>query len=152
MPHEYLTCFDSQNLVKGLAMLNSLLHYDTGSKIRVVCLDQTTLNMLEKLNIADVLTISLSEVVKNDLPLLRAMINKTTVAYYWAFTASILLHCMKTMEAGQILTYVDPDLLFFSSPQPIFDELGTHSVLIHKDNPQKNFVNDIYIYIYITQA
>jgi hypothetical protein len=32
-------------------------------------------------------------------------------------------------EAG-LITYVDADLFFYGSPSPLFDELGTHSILI----------------------
>jgi FkbM family methyltransferase len=54
------------------------------------------------------------------------------VEYYWTLTATILLHLLERYPDIESLTYVDSDLMFFSSPQPVYDELGAGSILIHE--------------------
>lgn len=51
MPHAYATYFDVNYLVKGVAMIRSLLASDPGSSVRVVCLDDDTFRLLARLDI-----------------------------------------------------------------------------------------------------
>jgi len=47
-------------------------------------------------------------------------------------TPTIILWILENISDIEVLTYLDADLCFFSSPDPIFDELGHNNVLIHE--------------------
>lgn len=134
MPNAYLTYFDINYAVKGLAMIRSLLRQDPGSTVRVLCLDDEVLDLLAKLSIDGLIPARLSTIEAGDEDLASARSNRSRVEYYWTLTPTVLLHFLEGMEPDEILTYVDADMLFFSSTEPVFREMEGKSVLIHKHN------------------
>ena len=60
MPHAYATYFDVNYLVKGVAMIRSLLASDPGSSVRVVCLDDDTFRLLARLDIPGLIPVRLA--------------------------------------------------------------------------------------------
>lgn len=134
MSHMYLTDFDINYAIKGVAMIRSLLANDPDSIITVICLDKECFRLLVKLAIPELRLIPLSGIEVEDTALLLAKANRSLIEYYWTLTPTIILRFIQQMKENDILTYIDADLLFFSSPQPIFDELGDNSVFIHGHN------------------
>lgn len=132
--HHYCTYFDSNYLLKGLALISSLQAQDPDCHIDVICLDDNTRSILLHLNIPDVRPIPLSLLEKADPEMCAVKNTRSLVEYYWTMTPSLLLHLLEGMPDDEILTYVDADIYFWSSPQPLFDELGTASILIHTHN------------------
>lgn len=134
MAHAYVTYFDKNYLVKGLAMLDSLERHDPGRTAHVVCLDEETFRLLVRLERPGVRPVPLSAIERGDEALAAARANRSRVEYYWTMTPTILFRLLEQSEPEAVLSYIDADLYFFSSVQPIFDELGSQSVLIHKHN------------------
>lgn len=134
MPHAYATYFDVNYLVKGVAMIRSLLASDPGSSVRVVCLDDDTFRLLARLDIPGLIPVRLAVLEAGDEALAAARANRSRVEYYWTLTPTVLLRFLKDMEKGESLTYVDADMLFFSSAEAVFDEMEGKSVLIHGHN------------------
>lgn len=136
MAHAYVTYFDFNYTVKGLAMIKSLLAHDPGSTIRVVCLDDDTFSLLVKMRAVygGIIPVRLRSIEENDIKLEQAKGNRSRVEYYWTLTPTIMLRFLANMAPDEILTYVDADLLFFSSPDAVFEEIGNNSVLIHGHN------------------
>lgn len=150
MPHAYVTYFDINYAVKGIAMIDSLLAHDPGSSIRVVCLDDDTFRLLAKLGSSyeGIIPVRLRNIENDDRGLAQAKGNRSKVEYYWTLTPAIMLRFLESMPHGEVLVYVDGDLLFFSSPDVVFEELGGSSVLIHGHNFPRCYahftVNGIY--------
>lgn len=134
MSHIYVTYFDKNYLVKGLAMLDSLERHDPGRTVHVVCLDDETFRLLARLDRPGVRPVPLRLIEAGDEALARARADRSRVEYYWTMTPTILLRFLEQTEPNTVLSYIDADLYFFSAVQPIFDELGRQSVLIHKHN------------------
>lgn len=129
----YCTYFDKNYLVKGLALIHSLIkHESVPFSIYVVCLDDLTQTVLNSLNIREIVTIPLKAIEAGDAELSIARMNRTSVEYFWTLTPTIILRILQTLSPGEVLTYLDADLFFFSSPQPIFDEFCESAVLIHE--------------------
>jgi GT2 family glycosyltransferase/tetratricopeptide (TPR) repeat protein len=132
MTRYYCTYFDRHYLIKGLALLNSLqLHSGGDFKLFVVCADELTRLLLTKLAIPHVITIPLHQLEQGDSALLAARQSRSLVEYYWTLTPTVILRILEQHHHIDVLTYLDADLYFFSSPAPIFEELGNHSILIH---------------------
>ena len=126
----YCTYFDRNYLVRGLSLISSLNRHESSFTIFVVCLDELTRIILKKLDLSNVILVPLHEVEERDIALSAARQNRSVVEYYWTLTPSIILYLIGTHRLEK-LTYLDSDLFFFSSPEPIFQEMGKSSILIH---------------------
>ncbi len=129
----YCTYFDRHYLSRGLALLESLRQHDaSGFTLFVVCMDEITRIMLAQLAIPEVHLIPLHEIEQRDEALLATKRSRSLVEYYWTMTPTIILRILERHRRIDLLTYLDADLFFFSSPQPLFEELGQNSILIHE--------------------
>jgi len=124
----FCTLFDSEYLLKGLAMIRSLAKFCPEMKIYVLCMDDQTKLILERLNMPFVNCIALSEVENKEL--LKAKADRGVAEYCWTLSSNFTWYVMQSYREISLLTYIDADLLFYSDVQPIFDEIGDASVAI----------------------
>ena len=128
----YCTYFDKNYLVKALALLASLRRHEKNDfAVFVVCLDDIVYEILNQLSIPNVVTIALHEIEQGDHQLLKTKTERSIVEYYWTLTPTIILRLIERFKEIDVLTYLDADLFFFSSPDPIYSELANDSILIH---------------------
>lgn len=133
MQRTYCTYFDRNYLIKGLALIASLIRHEPAPfTIYVVCLDELTRVIVDRLEIASIITVPLHEIEHGDEQLARARRDRSLVEYYWTMTPTIILRLLDRVCKGDVLTYLDADLFFYSSPDPIFSEFAGQSILIHK--------------------
>jgi len=136
----YCTYFDKGYLVRAIALHASLLKHESQPfTLYAVCLDELTRILLERLQLPGVVAIPLHEIEAGDEGLRQARLNRTQVEYYWTLTPTVIMRLLERNPHVDLLTYLDADLFFFSSPQPIFDELAGHSVLIHEHRFHEEF-------------
>lgn len=126
----YCTYFDQNYLVRGVALLSSLNRHEKNFLVYVVCLDDIARQLLEQLQIPNVVVVPLHDVELGDGALALAKSSRSPVEYYWTLTPSIICYLIARFGL-ECLTYLDADLFFYSSPDPIYAELGNASVLIH---------------------
>lgn len=124
----FCTLFDSGYLLKGLAMMRSLAEHCPNLHIYVLCMDAQAQQVLEQLSLPYLTCISLPEVETEDL--LKAKADRGVAEYCWTLSAGFTWHVMSRYPEIDMLTYVDADLLFYSSVQPLFDEIGNSSIAI----------------------
>ncbi|HEU4685409.1 MAG TPA: FkbM family methyltransferase [Nitrospira sp.] len=133
MRRYYCTYFDRQYLAKGVALIESLRRTQPPDwTIFVVCMDETTRVVLDRLGLSNVRLIPLHEIEARDAALLAVKPERSLVEYYWTLTPTVILRILERHRDIDVLTYLDADLFFFSSAQPLFEELGQGSVLIHE--------------------
>jgi GT2 family glycosyltransferase len=133
MTRYYCTYFDRKYLTRGLALIESLRRMEaTNWEIFVVCMDEMTRVVLRGLSLPNVRLIPLHEIEARDTELLAVKPARTVVEYYWTMTPTVILRILERNPEVNQLTYLDADLFFFSSPQPLFDELRDGSILIHE--------------------
>lgn len=126
----YCTYFDHNYLSRGLALYHSLEKHAKPFTLWVLCFDDTTLRSLRRLNLYSLIPVALHELEGDDAELLAVKSTRTTVEYYFTSTPSLPLYILNRFPQVDIITYLDADLFFYSSPQPIFDELAGRSVLV----------------------
>ena len=130
----YCTYFDSNYLMKGLAMLDSLQKYGGEHQVYVICLDNQALQIMEALALPHVQVLPLALIERKYPELRTAKKNRGAVEYYWTLTPVILEYLLQAVPAGDILVYLDSDLYFFSDLDPVFQEMAGASVYIHAHN------------------
>lgn len=114
--------------------------------IWIICFDDLAYELLGKLNLEYVTLVSLSQF--EDEELLRIKLQRTAQEYCWTCTPSTALYVLKTEPHVDAITYLDADLMFFSSLEPIFAEADNASILLteHRYLPEfdKSATSGIY--------
>jgi SAM-dependent methyltransferase len=130
MRNEFCTLFDVNYLPRGLVLYRSLADVCSDFRLRVFCMDDEVRELLDRLALPRLVPISLAELEAHD-PALRAVKpTRTQVEYCWTATPAVCLHALERERDLDQITYLDADLMFFSEPAPVFDELAGDSVLI----------------------
>lgn len=132
----FCTLFDRGYLLKGLAMIRSLARYCPDMKIQVLCMDDQTKSILDRLGMPFVNCVTLAEVENEEL--LSAKADRGVAEYCWTLSSCFTWYVMRNNAEIDFLTYVDADLLFYSAVQPLFDEIGDASIAIieHRFTPR----------------
>lgn len=124
----FCTLFDSHYLFKGLALHASLLKTCESFHLWILCIDDRVYDLLSRMNLESVSLIALSDF--EDEELLKAKATRSRFEYCCTCTPSLPLYILHQHPKLDMITYLDADLFFYSSPEPIFQELGDRSILI----------------------
>uniref|UniRef100_UPI00307F3137 glycosyl transferase n=1 Tax=Ignavibacterium sp. TaxID=2651167 RepID=UPI00307F3137 len=129
--------FDSNYLSRGIALYRSLEKHCDNFHLYIFAFDSRTFHILKKMSLKKATIIPLSEF--EDEELLKVKPTRSVAEYCWTSTSSTIHYVLENFNADNC-TYVDADVFFYSSPKPIFDELGNKSILIteHRYSPQYN--------------
>jgi hypothetical protein len=138
MTREFCTLFDSNYVLRAVAMHRSLLATDLDFHLTCFCFDQRAKEVVDTLNLPRLSTVSLAELEAYDPDLLSVKGDRSPVEYCWTATPALPRYLFATRPDLQEVTYIDADLMFFSDPEPLFDEMGEASVLItpHRFSPE----------------
>jgi hypothetical protein len=131
----FCTLFDSVYLSRGLAMYDSLCEACPDFRLYVFAFDDNCFRILQSLGFQHMTVIPLGTFEDDEL--LRVKPSRTRSEYCWTCTSSTILYVLNHYGIDHC-TYLDADLYFFSSPQPLIDELGNDSILItsHRYTPK----------------
>ena len=144
MKHAYCTYFDHNYLSRALLMLRSLRAYDSESTVFVLALSDLCHAALRRLALPKVEVIALHELEHAYPELLAVKLDRTPIEYIFTLTPVLPLYVFGLAPAERV-TYVDADLYFFSSPQPVLDATAQASVAItpHNFSPE---MHDKFVY------
>jgi hypothetical protein len=138
MTREFCTLFDSNYAFKAIAMHRSLLSTGADFHLTAFCFDDEAKELIDRLALPNMTTVGLRELERFDPELAGTKPDRTPVEYCWTATPALPLFVFGTRPDVHEVTYLDADLLFFSDPEPLFDEMGDASVLItpHRYAPE----------------
>jgi len=125
----YCTYFDRGFLPQGVALWRSLQQYEPDAVLWVLALDDDTARILRSIGGPSLRVTPLKELETADPPLTGVKAGRTRVEYYFTLSPCWPRHVLRAHPEIDRLTYLDADLFFFGSPQPVFDAMGTGSVL-----------------------
>lgn len=117
----FSTLFDSYYLARGIALYESLRLHCENFVLYVFAFDDKTEKILNELNYENMKVVSLSNF--EDDKLLSVKDSRTKGEYCWTSTSSTILYVLNEFGEDHC-TYVDADILFFSSPKPLLDEFA----------------------------
>ncbi len=114
-------------LLKLLALYKSLSNTTEHFQLYVLCMDQPTLDFLQKASLENMVLISLEEI--EDENLLSIKDSRSTSEYCWTLKAPLMAHILNIFHEEYVL-YCDSDLYFFFDPHCIFEKLNEFSIYI----------------------
>ena len=130
----FCTYFDNNYYPYALALSKSLEQNVEDYVLYIVCMDEICEKFLNKTPLPNSILYS-HEALKSFKPALKLLqIERTTAEYFFTCSAQVCEFIMRRNSNIDILNYLDVDLCFFSSPEPIFKELGTSSIGIIEHN------------------
>ncbi len=116
----YCTLFDSFYLSRGLLMHESLEEWSSSYHLFIFAFDDLSWSILSHLKLKNVTVVPLSEFENKELKEVKG--NRSKAEYCWTSTPSVLWHLIKIKGLPEF-TYVDADLIFWSDPSVLTDEL-----------------------------
>jgi len=93
-------------------------------------MDDDSYSLLLKINIPEVIAISLIEFEKGDGELAKAKKNRSRVEYYFTCTPKLPLYILGHNPDVHLITYLDSDIYFFSDLKPVYEEINRSSIAI----------------------
>lgn len=135
--YNFCTLFDSRYLSRGVALYRSLERVCDAFHLYIFAFDEKSHAVLEAMSLPHATIISLQQF--EDDALLSVKATRSIAEYCWTSTSSTILYVLETYHVD-MCTYLDADMLFFESPNALFDEMGTSSVMIseHRYSPRYN--------------
>lgn len=127
-PKYFCTLFDSNYLLKGVAMLETLQLHCPGAHVFVLCMDEQTGTLLKQLGMSYITCIALKDF--EDEALLAVKSQRSIAEYCWTLSPCLPWYVLQNNPQVDLITYVDADLFFYSPVQPLFDEIGDASIAI----------------------
>jgi hypothetical protein len=124
----FCTYFDSNYLVRALALYHSLERHCGAFRLYALCLDTNSYETVTRCRLPHLGPIALPELEKGDVPLVNCKSNRSPVEYYFTCSPCLPLFLLEKYPTIDLLTYLDADLYFFAHPEPIFDEMRGHSI------------------------
>ncbi|MES2213784.1 MAG: hypothetical protein V4465_00100 [Patescibacteria group bacterium] len=94
----------------------------------MLCLDDLTYDILQKLHLKNVIPIRVSEIEDDELR--EAKKDRTISEYSWTLKPSMATYILKKHPEIKILFYIDTDIYFYSSIEPLYEEMGDASVML----------------------
>ncbi len=113
-----------------MVMLESLHTHFPQAHVHVLCLSEQCYAALTALAYPYVSLIRLIDLEAADPDLVTARADRTLVEYYFTITPCLPWYLLTHNEAIQEITYLDADMMFFSSPEPLFAEAEGASIII----------------------
>jgi len=126
----FCTYFDGHYLTRAVALYRSLVRHSPPFTLWALCLDDDAYRAVSALNLESLRPVRLSDLEDADPALVEARENRSTIEYYFTLSPALPLYLLDRVPGIDSIIYLDADLLFYSSPQPIFDELALGSVVI----------------------
>lgn len=123
------TYFDGNYLLRGLTMYRSLAATGFAFRLTVLAMDERTLEALRQLRLPNLEPVALAELETWAPELAQAKQGRSLVEYYFTLTPYLPRFVFERHPEVALVTYLDADLYFYSTPQPLFDALGDGSLL-----------------------
>ena len=123
----FCTLFDSGYLQRGLALYESLCNTCDEFHLYVMAFDDQAYDVLTRLGLPSLTAVHLKDF--EDEKLLEVKPTRTRAEYCWTCGPSVIYFFITKYNLDSC-TYLDADLMFYRSPQILYDEIGENSIAI----------------------
>jgi hypothetical protein len=131
------TLFDHRYMPRGLCLIDSIREQGGRQEIWVLALSGECVAAMASLALPGVRVIPLEELERHLPALLEAKANRQAIEYYFTCMAALHRFIFDTVPEADGTMYVDADMLFFASPDIVFDAIGDApaAVIPHNFSP-----------------
>lgn len=138
--HFYCSYCDHRYLPRALALYESMRRHCGPFRFWLLCLSDECYQAARALALPNLEPVRLQTLEAADNALASAKRERTTVEYYFTLTPSLMAWLLRANPHIDVLTYLDADIYFFSSPRFLLREFADHATLIvpHRFSP-RNF-------------
>ena len=140
----FCTYFDSNFVIRGLAMIRSLARHRTVPwQMVVLCLDEAAERILTRMKqhepaLAFVEVLALARLEAEDPSLRAVRASRSLVEYFFTCTPVLCRWLLASRPEALTLVYLDADLYFFENDEPLFAEMGAApAAIIEHRFPEK---------------
>lgn len=135
----FCTYFDQNYLPRALALYRSMLSQEVDFRLFVLCMDYGTLETLRTLALPKVIPIPLQELEDFYPRLHEAKSTRSKIEYYFTCGPSWIRYLLEQHAEIELISYIDADLFFFSSFEPLYAELEGSSIgIIEHRHPKRH--------------
>lgn len=123
----FCTLFDSNYVSKGIALYLSIRQYTSDFVLYVMAMDRKCQQILSGIDFENMVVECIDDVMTKELE--EAKQNRSRAEFCWtcgSYFTDFFLHQYQLPD----ITYLDSDLMFFSSPQVVFDELEKNNASV----------------------
>lgn len=143
----FCTYLDGNYLARGLALYASLERVCPEFQLWILCHDVYSEHELRQRKMLRAVPMGVADLETVVPELLLVKPHRNNVEYYYTCGPSFMAHILNTHDEVDILTYLDADLFFFDSPEPLFTALKGHSIGVvghHLPQYRKNHKEGLY--------
>lgn len=144
----FCTLFNANYLARGLALYQSLEATCPAFHLYVFAFDDESYAYLQNSPLPNLTVISLQDF--EGPALLAVKPTRSMAEYCWTCTPFTILYCINAFKLPSC-TYLDADMIFYSNPQVLIDEMADKSVLISEHRYPKIYDQSWYSGIYCVQ-
>lgn len=126
----YCTVLSKGRLYQAVALFKSLEQVDQDSPIFILCMDEDTHRVLQKLKMKQLNLVPVAA-LENEL-LLKLKETRDQSEYCWTMKPIFLQAVLNSNPELERVTYIDGDLFFYADPSPIFENQPDCSVLLSR--------------------
>lgn len=128
MKRLFLTSCDVNFAARVIALIESLWRWSPEAEITVLCLDEHVGPLLSKSLDRPISTVTISTLIEKEPRLAALRAERSAWEFYATLKPCVLGWALDRIPEGELLAFVDSDTFFFSSPEPVFDEMRTASI------------------------
>jgi hypothetical protein len=104
-------------------MYHSLQRYAQGSRLWVLCLSEACYQTLVALNLPNLIPRRLADFEAAEPEVAATRATRSLIEYYFTCSPAWMLFVLNNEPDAEWVTYLDSDLFFFASPDPIYAEM-----------------------------
>lgn len=123
---------DKNYLTRGLALYESLIKYASDFHLFMLATDDEGYDLLKRLDLNKVTVLGMRDVEDNRM--LAVKPTRTHTEYMWMFSSCLPVAVLAKHPEFESITYIDTDMYFYSSLEPLYEEFEKGSVLIIPHN------------------
>ena len=120
----YCTYFDHNYLPRGLALYHSLQRHAPGAELWVLCLSEACHRALLALDLPKLVAVRMVDFEAANADVAATRPSRSQIEYYFTCSPAWILFVLESNPDAEWVTYLDSDLFFFASPDPIYDEMN----------------------------
>lgn len=116
-------------LDRALAMLESMRQCIEAFSIEILCFDTATVDFFNKHSFPEVICMPISDFEKRQPDVAATKNERTQSEYFFTCTPSFICDVLERNPSINIITYIDADMIFYNTPQPIFELMKNKSIM-----------------------